>query len=140
MAATTPEFGAGSTIEVDTGAFAAVTPGVTSITPPDVPITEVDRNRLSVVTMKERVFSPRRDPGECSFTYEVDEDNFSAVEALKGDDLPYRVTLSEYGLRLAFSGVLKSNQAAAWEGDTIATATAVIRLTTLITISETVAP
>jgi hypothetical protein len=139
MAASVPEFGAGSFLEVNTGTFATLA-NVTTVDPPDVAVMEVDRPLLAGVSLKSRAFNPRKDPGEFSFTYELDEDNYSIVEALKGTSKSWRFTISEYGLQMAWTGVLKTNKPNAVEGESIATATCTGRLTSLITVAETTAP
>lgn len=138
-AAANPVFGEGGAVSVDDGANSAFVDfaDVIQATPPDAAVIEVDRNRISVTTMKERAFSSRLDPGEMSITYECDDATFERMELLKNVSHSYRYTAAD-GLRFAFTGRLKTNQKQGMVGEQINTAVATVRATSLITLSDTV--
>lgn len=133
-----PVFGEGTVLEVNDGVASAFVSldDVSEVDPPEAAAIEVERNRLSVTTMKERAFSSRLDPGEMTFVYEDGYTKFARVEALKNVEKSYRVTLTD-GKRVAFSGVLKSNKAQRLAGEQIAMVNVVVRMTSLVTLSDT---
>ena len=132
-----PVFGEGTILEVNDGAASAFVAidDVTNVDPPDAAAIEVERNRLSVTTMKERAFSTRLDPGMLQFTYEADYTKVARIELLKNVDKSWRLTLTD-GLRMAFTGRLMTNDVQGVQGEQVNSAQCSVRLTSLITLPD----
>jgi hypothetical protein len=137
MAAENPTFGEGTTLHVNDGGGGnfVLIDDTTSVDPPDLMVMEFDRNRLSVTTLVDRTFGPRKDPGELTFVYENKLNHFQRMNALHGVDKSWRVQLTD-GLRLAFTGTMKSNKPENITGGQINSARVVVRMTSLITVSN----
>jgi hypothetical protein len=138
MPAETVQFADGVLIEVNDGAanaFAAIT--VTrSITPPMTDTKPVERRRLVNPGYVENIPARRVILTDCTFEYEITDALQVRLEALRAVTKNYRVTWPD-GLRVAFSGWLKNAGANAMaDPDEIATGTATVVVTSLLTYSD----
>lgn len=133
----TPIFGEGSSLEVNDGSASAYVAidDVLTIDPPDNTVIEIERNRLSVTTMTEKAFSGRLELGTLSFTYEIDATSYSRIELLKKVSKGWKFKNSGTNQTMAFTGVLTANKKNGVAGQTIDSATATVRLTSLITLT-----
>lgn len=137
MAGSAPQFGEGTVIEVNDGASSAYVAidNVLNATPPDEAVVTVERNRLSVTDIVETGFSSRKDPGQLVFQYETDLTKFDRLNDLKNVEKGWRVTYAGY-MRMAFTGRLINNAPDQIAGGAITSATATVRLTSLVTLSD----
>ena len=140
MPASTPNFGEGTTLEVNDGAssaFVAVV-GAGNIEPPDEEFPAITRKLLSATDyLRKAVGVP--DAGNFSFEYEATDVEYARIRALKNVEKSYRVTYVD-GLRLAFTAKLLTNKPnAVAAGNEIQSVKAMGVLTSLITVSDTIA-
>lgn len=109
------QFGEGILLEVNDGAsnaYATVTE-LTSVTPPGETTKRVERKRLSVTGLVEKLPSPRVDRGEVPFSFEFDATLMIRLRALRGlknhtsggAAVAWRVTYPD-GYRVVFEGFL----------------------------------
>lgn len=140
MPAGTINFGEGCTLEVNDGASSAYVAvvGLTSVEPPDEVSPVIVRRRLSdSAYVGKELGLP--DVGEFSFEYEATDVEYARIRALKRVEKGYRITYPD-GLRLAFTAKLHTNKPnAIATGDQIQTAKATGVITSLLTVSDTVA-
>ena len=138
MPANQVQFGDGMLLEVNdgvAGTFVAVTE-IEQITPPGHSRRMVERRRLSVNNLVERVASPRRDPGDLQFTFEMTDVLQARLDALDGVSRSYRVTYPD-GLRLAFTGTLYSLKPQAAQAEGFTMGQAIVACQSLIAITDT---
>jgi hypothetical protein len=143
MPAEQPVFGEGTTFEVNDGVANAFAPivGLTAIEPPDEEYPRISRKILSSTTMIKKALGVP-DAGDCSFEYEQTDVEYARVRALKNvvgvNEKTFRVTYTD-GLRLSFKGVIFANKAGkANSGNEIVSAKAMLVVTSLITVSDTI--
>ena len=148
MPAGVPQFGDGTTLEVNDGAAAAFVPILEceSITPPASEVAIIPRKRLSNVAYKEKLPSLTKDLGNLAFSYEVTDVLQVRLEALVGlVNTPavttltktWRVTLPD-GLRFSFTGFLQSAKPGAAVGDGIVMGTGTVVVTSLLALTDTI--
>lgn len=140
MPADAVQFADGVLIEVNDGvasAFVAIT--ITrSITPPSTDTKPVERRRLVNPGYVENLPAKRLILTDCSFEYEITDVLQVRLEGLRGVTKNYRITWPD-GLRVAFSGWLKNAAANAMsDPDEIATGTATVVITSLLTYTDNV--
>lgn len=140
------QFGDGTLLEVNDGAsnaYAAVTE-LGTLNPPGSEIKVVERKRLANTGIVERVPSPRVDPGEVAYTYEITDVAHARLDGLKGlrkhaggAAVAWRVTYPD-GLRLAFNGFVRQNKPQQLQAEEIAMCDGAIVVTSLIAVSDTI--
>lgn len=138
MPANAVQFGDGIMLEVNDGAasaFVALTE-IESITPPGTSRKMVQRNRLSVTNLVERVASPRRDPGDITVTFELTDVLAARLEALDGVSKSYRITYLTDGLRLAVTGTLYQTKPGQVQAEQFVMAAVTIACQSLIAITD----
>jgi hypothetical protein len=140
MPVNTLQFADGVTLEVNDGAASAYV-GITDLETLDAPgatVKMVERKRLANTGLVEKVPSPRKDPGECAFTYELTDVLHVRMDALLGvTGKGWRVTYPD-GLRLAFTGTLSENKPQQSKGEEIQLASAKVTVQSLIALSDTI--
>lgn len=140
MPANTLQFADGTKLETNDGvaaAYADVT-DLETLTAPKSTYKMVERKRLSATGLVEKVPSPRVDPGECAFTFELTDVLFARLDALKGaNGKGWRVTFPD-GLRLAFTGCLNELGPGQSQGEGIQMGEGKITVQSLIAQSDTI--
>ncbi len=139
-------FSDGVLLEVNDGtahAFVSVV-DLDTLTPPGHEARTVERKRLGVTTIVEYKVSPRKDPGECAFGYEMTDALQIRLDALVGKEkytdgtaVAWRTTTTD-GLRQAFNGALLRAKPRQMQAEQLVMGDGAIKVMSVITITDTI--